>query len=237
MHYVVEFQEPGQTGGASALPAGTANPRCNPPVDFLLGDIRNARTLAIHRSDETCPGRPQLESFIADVYFAVHQASLNAFMPQLFAIQDDSQQPVAAIGMRPIDDRPIFLEQYLDTVVEECVSEVAGTAVARSEIAEVGNLASMSLGGGRLLIAFMVHHLAASGIRYAVCTGTNAVRAALKRMGVDFTLVQEAQPERLGEEQVHWGNYYQHNPFVLVVDIQSATRLLQPSYSYQQQAL
>ena len=237
MHYVVEYQDPGQTGGAPALAPlheRVVCPHSGQSNHFLLRDVRKAETWNILRSDAEDPQRAHVESLIVDVYYAVHQARLSAFMPELFAIQDEHQHPVAAIGMRRIDDQPIFLEQYLDTAVELCVSDVAGTPVARSEIAEVGNLASVSLGGGRLLIAFMVHHLAACGIRYAVCTGTNAVRAALKRMGVDFSLIREAQAERLGDALVHWGNYYQHNPYVLLVDIQRATRLLQPHYHYDQ---
>lgn len=174
--------------------------------------------------------RSQVESFIADVYFNVHRARLHAFMPALFAIRGDAGQVEAAIGMRRVAAEPTFLEQYLDANIETMLTAISAEPVDRQRIAEVGNLASISAGASRVLIAFMVYHLQSVGVDWAVCTGTNAVRAALRRVGVGFEWIADARAECLGEEQANWGSYYRNNPHVLAVNIRQAAEALADRY-------
>jgi len=83
----------------------------------------------------------------------------------------------------------------------------------------VGNLAADSLIQSVRLIIFLLHWLKAQGITYAVCTGTEAVRLALKRARVPFSVIGEADPSRLGGERWLWGSYYENTPQVLLIDI------------------
>ena len=199
---------------------------------YMLCDASSALPVLVRHCPRAHPSRTTLEAFISTVYFSAHKASLNAFMPDLFAIYDHQKQPAAAVGLRRIRSAPIFLEQYLDAPIETLIRDMTDQSVVRERIAEVGNLGAISAGAGRQLIAFLVYHLSGSGVDWAVCTGTNAVRASLCRMGVAFEFIVEADPERLGEDQHNWGSYYQNNPIVIAVDIRKAAAALSDHYDY-----
>lgn len=233
MNYAVEYFEPGQGG---ALPPLLPGAKADRDEWYTIFDARTEAEVGIQRSCAGHPDRERVQGFIRDVYFAVHAASLNAFMPELFTIYEADGTPSASIGLRRIGEAPIFLEKYLDIAVEHSVQQITGQPIARQRIAEVGNLASVSAGAGRHLIAFLVYHLAATGVDWAVCTGTNAVRAALRRMGVEFELIRKARGECMGDDLVNWGSYYQHNPFVIAVNIADGVRSLQQSYRYRKGA-
>lgn len=235
MNHSVEYYEPGQMGGfptVSTLLSGSVGVTAQRDKYYTLYDTREVSPLTILRSAAAHRERWRIEAFIKQIYFTVHRASLHAFMPELFAICDETDTPIAVIGLRHISTEPTFLEQYLDISVEHCVSEIADRVVSRARIAEVGNLASLSVRAASQLIVFMAYHLAASGIEYGVCTGTSAVRAVLRRMGIEFTVIRKAEPDCLGEDQAHWGHYYQCNPFVLAIDVAQAAPLLRRYYRY-----
>lgn len=204
----------------------------NTAPTFTVENLKSNIVTDLEVCGKTHTERQRVESFIADVYFNVHRATLKAFLPSLFAIRGDGEQVEAAIGMRRIGQDPIFLEQYLEESIDAMLSSNVGQPVLRQSVAEVGNLASISAGASRTLIAFMVYYLQSIGIEWAVCTGTDAVRAALKRVGVHFDLIAHARGECLGEEQVHWGSYYRNNPCVLAVNIPRAAVALRSTYHY-----
>jgi len=197
----------------------------SPRSDYLVYAKGRAESLNVDRYQRGQVGRDGAEQFIRNVFYRAHGAKLKCFLPEIFqaTIDDDI---VAAVGLRCIDQEPIFLEQYFDAPVETLLSNLAGVALEREQIAEVGNLASHCGGSSYFLIAFLVKLLADRNISWAVCTGTNVVRAVLKRMGIEFELLQKAEPESLGEDRFDWGNYYHHNPFVLAVNVQSALKVI-----------
>ncbi|WIO73846.1 thermostable hemolysin [Porticoccaceae bacterium LTM1] len=216
----------------AVLPAANQHPLMPVAETFTLCGLMSDEPLRIQRCLASDYERQEVSDFISSVYYAVHHAVLKAFMPELFSIRDSSYQLVAAVGLRPIQDEPIFLEQYLTCQVEKCIRPFAGRDVPRQSIAEVGNLASISAGSGRNLIAFLVHYMAENQIDWAVFTGTNAVRGALTRMGITYHMIEKADPERLGEDRLLWGNYYNNSPFVLGVNIQLAHQVLKDKYHY-----
>lgn len=167
-------------------------------------------------------GRASLEAFICDRFKKVHGATLDNIMPELYSLTDVQDAPSAVVGVRPLGAEQSFLETYLDVSIDEVLAKVTGVKTERFRIAEVGNLAVEHLLDARKLISFLVLQLKSRGYRWGVCTGTDAVRVALKRAGVPFELIQEANPERLGSAQHRWGNYYSHSPFVMAIDLEQA---------------
>lgn len=240
MNYPVEYYEPGACGGRASGRLHGGGPSVGDDWmgdRYILRDIHGMTSSCMHRALIDSPQRRAVEAFISTVYNRIHHAQLSVFMPELFAVREAAAEHitpniVAAIGLQRIGAAPVFLEQYLDGSVDESIGKIIGRLPRRSAIAEVGNLATISAGVSRHLIAFLVHHFAATGIDWAVCTGTNAVRATLKRMGVGFDVIAKADAERLGDQQVHWGSYYRNNPWVLVVDIKQAVSHLAPRYHY-----
>lgn len=188
-----------------------------------------SESLIIQRHPEGQPSRKGVEAFIRNIFYQAHSAHLKCYLPELFAAKRHDQV-VAAVGVRFIDQAPIFLERYLEQSVEQLLTDVIGVELERNQIAEVGNLGSLP-GESRLLISFLVELLFEKGLKWAVCTGTNAVRALLKRMGIEFEVIKKAEPELLGEDRFDWGNYYQHNPLVLAIDVTKAHQRISQKYA------
>ena len=242
MSYAIEGQKLSNTGSFPVLndlpiysllskPSTIKKPQY---VDSSIKNCRNSSELLVTQHPLDSEGRKELETFIQSVFFDTHKALLNAYLPELFSAKNKDKKIVAAIGLRTFESSPIFLEKYLENPVDVSVSELAEKLVSRKKIVEVGNLASTCAGSSRLLIAFLINYLANNDLEWAVCTGTNAVRAVLKRMGVEFQLIKKADPEALGEDQYHWGSYYQHNPFVLAVNVPQALKITQQKYRFQE---
>jgi len=173
------------------------------------------------------------EHLIRNQFWQMHHARLSGFLPELFALTDRFHQPCAAVGIKHVEQRDIFLEQYLDSPVDALIGSVAGRRVERNSIAEVGNLAARNAGGGRKLIAFLVCYFAQMGVEWAVCTGTSAVRALLHRSGIEYSQIASADPDRLGDSKHQWGTYYKHNPCVLAVNIADAMLQVSKKFRYQ----
>lgn len=202
------------------------------------------------------------QAFIKRIYAYIHHARLSYFMPILFSgfanmpsygdwlSTDDNALPAfkgtsVAIGLKPICEDKIFLEQYLDTPIQSEISKVAGEPVSRQRIFEIGNLASGCAGSARLMIAFLVFYLSTPVLNpitheyqnkadWVVCTGTDAVRHILAHMGIRSHVIAKATAEALKDpEQVSsWGHYYQHNPLVVAINVADAKRVCAPHYRY-----
>jgi hypothetical protein len=178
--------------------------------------------------------RSRVERYIQRTFQSAHNAKLNSYLPELFSVHDQIDTICAAVGVRFTGRNNTFLEQYLASPIEQLVSDLSHSTVSRQKIAEVGNLACLNPGYSRSLLAFLPCYLHEKGIEWAVCTGTSAVRALLKRMKFDFYLIDKADPNCLGEEQHHWGSYYQNNPCVMAINIPQAYRMVQASYAYKE---
>lgn len=201
---------------------------------FDICDYASNTHFAVRHCPQQDERRVQLEGYIQSAFQAAHNAQLSTYLPDLFSVHDQTDAICAAVGVRFIGDDRTFLEQYLVSPIEQLVSELSQSSVSRQQIAEVGNLACLNPGCSRSLLAFLPCYLYERGIDWVVCTGTNAVRALLKRMKFDFYLIEKADPDCLGEEQHHWGSYYQNNPCVMALNISQAYRMVQASYGYKE---
>jgi hypothetical protein len=161
--------------------------------------------------------RGRVERFIQVVYRRRYGARIAAWAPVLVALES-GPDIIAAAGYRPAGE-PLFLERYLAAPVEECLRAHASPAPPRERIVEVGHLAAIRMGAGRLLMPLLGRHLAAAGFEWVVSTATQELRHLFRRMGLSPAVLGEADPERLGAEAVHWGTYYAHRPMVVAGSI------------------
>lgn len=224
--------------------------------------IRASTQTPIAESPASYAQNQDVQAFIKKIYEYIHHAKLSYFMPILFSgfanmpsygdwlSADDHSVPAfsgtsVAIGLKPICDDKIFLEQYLNTPIQTEISTLAGEPVSRQRIFEIGNLASGCAGSARLMIAFLVFYLSTPMLNpithqyqtkadWVVCTGTDAVRHILAHMGIRIHIIAKATAEALEDpEQVSaWGHYYQHNPLVIAINVADAKRVCAPHYRY-----
>lgn len=167
------------------------------------------------------PGRDLVEAFISEVYQRKFNARICEFSPMLIALEQQ-RTLVAAMGLRSGKEAPLFLEQYVDTSIEEAIRALGFHQVMRHHIVEVGQLAAMQAGQGRQLMRAAVPLLANLGFQWVASTVTHELRHLLIRLGIAPFTLGIASASRLGEKAKVWGSYYEHSPVVVAGRIQPA---------------
>jgi len=160
--------------------------------------------------------REAAERFIAAAFLDKHGARVGEFLPELVGVQSRSGELRAVAGYRSAGTGPLFLEQYLPGSVEQNLSARLGTAVPRSHIVEVGNLA----GGGSCryvlhLVSQLPRFLLDRGHTWVVFTATSLVRDILDSVGASMIELAVADSGRVAGGAAPWGQYYRHDPRVM----------------------
>jgi Thermostable hemolysin len=177
--------------------------------------------LVSHIVPADSPIRASTESFIRDVFALRHNAHVPSFTPHLMLLEQDSR-PVAAAGWRGAADGSLFLERYLNEPVEAHIARLAGHAIRRAEVVEVGHLAAMKSGAGAQMILTMASHLDSIGYRWVVFTATRELLGIFNKLALPPLALAMADPARLGDEARHWGNYYDTRPVIVAGRIRLA---------------
>jgi len=105
------------------------------------------------------------------------------------------------------------LEDYLDRPIEDLVSDLYGRAIARERIVEIGAHASEQSRATVALWARAARYL--DGIAdVAVAVLTAPLRGMFDRLGIEVVELCDADPARLPDAGVSWGQYYELRPKV-----------------------
>jgi hypothetical protein len=172
------------------------------------------------------PERLRVEAYIEAAYASAFNGVIRRHYPTLMSVQDGEGRIHAAVGFRFAATEPLFLEQYLDNLVEAAITRGLGEPVARCRVAEIGNLASDSAGASMFLFLALARHLDQNGCTHAVATATRQLRRSFGRVGFETKVLTRAEPSRLGEAATEWGGYYERDPEVLAGAIGPALRPL-----------
>ena len=97
--------------------------------------------------------------------------------------------------------------------------DACGAMPQRERIVEVGHLASVRNGAGRMLMPFLGAHLVAKGFEWVVSTATAELHSLFCRLGLAPLVLGAADPAVLGTDATDWGSYYDHQPQVLAGSI------------------
>lgn len=165
--------------------------------------------------------RTDLQDFIADAFFKMYGAEVRHFCDTLVGCRNSNGQWVAALGFSLARDGTTFLEQYLDAPLESAIASRTGSLIARHQIAEVGNLATVHAGAARELIVCMTHYLHRQGLAWVAFTATRSLLNSFSRLRLDPVVLADADPRRLPDAGKSWGSYYATKPQVMFGDIRS----------------
>jgi hypothetical protein len=195
---------------AAAIAASTAGPAGRP---------RRETQFAVEQFGPGQPGRGELEAFIADSFLDSYGAEVSHFCDVLLGCRDADGHWIAALGYTLAADGPTFLEQYLDAPLEAAIGARAGDPVARADIVEVGNLASIHPGAARALIVSTTRRLHGLGLRWVAFTATVSLLNSFTRLRLQPQVLAAADPARLADAGQRWGSYYDTQPKVMFGDI------------------
>ncbi len=164
--------------------------------------------------DKTCLERTLIESYIYDKFKEVYMADISHYLPYLLALRCQGRLS-GVVGCSFANRNPLYLEQYLNSTIEQEIEMMCGLEVDRSEIVEIGNLTVTRFGSGQLIFLFLTLFLKELGREWVVFTGTREVERLLDRMGFSPTLICNAEAKKLVDDSTNWGSYYRESPQVL----------------------
>ncbi len=173
------------------------------------------------------PRRSDIEGFIRNVFQRHYAARVTSFAPDLMQLEQ-AGRIAAAAGWRSAASQRLYLETYLDHPVHERIERLAGHPVARERIAEVGNLAAVTPGGGARMILALAEHLDRLGFEWVVFTATQELIGIFAKLGLPPLALGIADPSRLGAAASDWGRYYDSRPVVVAGRIRLALERFQP---------
>jgi hypothetical protein len=179
-------------------------------------------------------GRKEVEQFIHSCYAFAYNADLKSFLPKIMSLRNEQGQISAALGYRKAGTDRLFLENYLKSPVENYLESISGSSVNREDIIEVGNLASASSGGNRLLITALSGLLQGKGAKWVVFTATPALLNSFSRMGLHPYALSLADKESVGKEVDDWGSYYEQAPVVVAGNVAQAYAALEKKLRLEQ---
>lgn len=180
----------------------------------------------LHLHKQGSLNRRNIEIFIHDKFSESHGADIHDFLPTLVSCSSPSGDLTAAAGFQLASDGALFLEAYLDKPVEDCLMPLSGGLPTRSQIVEVGNLATSRPGHSRQLIIALALWFDRHQRQWAVLTLTPTLINSFRRLGLRPHVLAPARQELLRTSISNWGHYYDNHPQVVAVSIPESAALL-----------
>lgn len=169
----------------------------------------NVRPTIVSITPTFSKDRAEVKDFIIHTYAQAYHAQIGVHYPILMSVRNDEGRILAALGFRCAAEAPLFLEQYLPEPIEEILD------APRSQITEIGNLASAGGGASIFLFAALSAYLNSKGQTHAVVTGTKFIEKRLRSLGLRPVRIAPADPALLLQKNESWGTYYETKPYVL----------------------
>lgn len=161
--------------------------------------------------------------FIRRRFNQAYGARPTLHMPPLLALVSEHGTLLAAVGVRCAAAERLFLENYLDQPVQNCLPE---PNTGRMSVVEIAHLAGVETGISRPLFAALAAWLQRAGLQWVACTGTAQLRNGFRHIGIQVSDLGVADPERLQGAGQDWGTYYDNQPRVLVINVSQGVESL-----------
>ena len=210
-----------------ALPESLLNIARKPglPQDRIPATQPAPLQLHLWKADD--PQRPAAEAFISARFQDTYDADVCVFHPYLLGVTRGDHDITSVIGFRPASCGQFFLESYLDGSAEQLLAEATGETIQRSQVVEVGNLASVDTESFRFLMIGLITLLERlPDTRWMVCTVGEKLIRLLRRTRFFPIVIDRASAERLSPDAGKWGSYYQHPRSVVAGNVTYGMREL-----------
>ena len=162
--------------------------------------------------------------FTKDQYEARFGCTLTEFYPNTVSVYEDGVLTAVA-GFRGAGTGKLFLEQYLETPIEQCIWAKFTPPAERHEIVELGGFAATSRRAALPLMIYLAPALYELGYKKLVCTANKPIQMCLRTLGLDPIFVADADQGKLKTSDEDWGTYYNGQPQVFTGDIEAGIEL------------
>jgi hypothetical protein len=163
--------------------------------------------------------------FTRDQYELRFSCQLTEFYPNTFSVYDKGELTAVA-GYRGAGTGPLFLEQYLDNPIEDCIWAKFTPPAERDEIVELGAFAALNHRAALPLMLHLAPALDELGFKKLVCTANKPIQRCLGKLGLEPIFVADAKPSMVPASKTNWGSYYEGHPEVFAGDIKAGMRAM-----------
>ena len=178
--------------------------------------------------DSDAADRAGAELLIRASYRNHYGANIGKLPACLFVLSGPAGETLAAAVLRPAKGARLFLEHYLDAPIEVTLRRHIGRPVDRGDIIEVGSLAVLNPGYGRVLIQTLTAFLYHRRFDWVAFTAVSTLRNSFHRLGLDPRPLCAADPARLpADDDSDWGCYYASKPLVMYGNVPGGYHHLQ----------
>ena len=163
------------------------------------------------------PERKKVEEFLEANYLRAFGGKLHSHYPILMSVRNKEGEILAASGFRYADGERLFLENYLDSNVEDELQKRFGK-ISRNDVVEIGNLVSSDNDKARgvafFLFRAMATYLKSQNKKIACATATLPLRRIFRLVNFKTETLAKACIEMV-ENPKDWGSYYENDPQVI----------------------
>ena len=163
------------------------------------------------------PERKKVEEFLEANYLRAFGGKLHSHYPILMSVRNKEGEILAASGFRYADGERLFLENYLDSSVEDELQKRFGK-ISRNDVVEIGNLVSSDNDKARgvafFLFRAMATYLKSQNKKIACATATLPLRRIFRLVNFKTETLAKASIEMVDNPK-DWGSYYENDPQVI----------------------
>lgn len=163
------------------------------------------------------PERKKVEEFLEANYLRAFGGKLHSHYPILMSVRNKEGEILAASGFRYADGERLFLENYLDSSVEDELQKRFGK-ISRNDVVEIGNLVSSDNDKARgvafFLFRAMATYLKSQNKKIACATATLPLRRIFRLVNFKTDTLAKASIEMVDNPK-DWGSYYENDPQVI----------------------
>lgn len=156
-------------------------------------------------------------------------AVLQTYMPT-FLVMMSGERIISICGYRSAKREGLFLEQYLTGKVEVVLSNEFEHPISRSKLVEFGQLSVFTRRTSPAHFLMIAEFLVSQGFEWGVCTATDPLYALMSRLGLQPTLITDADKDCVPDANQTWGSYYQTQPRVLAGNLKMGLEHLRSLY-------
>lgn len=170
----------------------------------------------------------EILTYISKIYSETYNADVSPSPDLLvYTTKGENVEIMACAGMyMGKDDKALFSERYLKGESLHDVLIDRYDNIRRSEIVEIGALASDCPKYASLIIKILPLLSWSLGFRVILCTATKQLRILFKYYKIPFEYICDATPDVLSEsERDNWGTYYDNSPQLVFISLDNCGHL------------
>lgn len=177
-------------------------------------------------SDPRCDQRPAAESYVKEKFLDTYGADIHDFLQYLISMRCLGSLS-GVVGLSFASQQALFLEQYLESPIENELGNVSHAQVRRNSVVEVGNLVATTRGASFALFIVVATALSRAGFEHMVFTATRQLRSTFDKLGFKTVFLSDANLGSVNTGSDNsWGSYYDSEPQVVTGSLKDALEVI-----------